>query len=177
MGPLQVLDGQGHFSPEFDESRSRRLDADLVLLAVGLEGDLEFCRDDPDLSVTRWASIEADESGATSEAGVFAAGDIVTGPRSIVEAIDRIQPLYFAGFFAMAFAVLVDSYRRTRSLTAGGVGQGQVGSTQTNQHAAQNGVRVAGAIDINAHRIGGGRALANCAQVQARPGLVNVIRG
>ncbi|MCG6921195.1 MAG: PAS domain S-box protein [Acidobacteria bacterium] len=37
---------------------------------------------------------------------------------SIVGAIDRIQPLYFAAFFAMAFAVLVDAYRRTRSLTA-----------------------------------------------------------
>jgi len=36
----------------------------------------------------------------------------------IVDTIDRTQPLYFAGFFAMAFAVLVGAYRRTRSLTA-----------------------------------------------------------
>jgi len=36
----------------------------------------------------------------------------------IVNTIDRTQPLYFAGFFAMAFAVLVGAYRRTRSLTA-----------------------------------------------------------
>jgi len=36
----------------------------------------------------------------------------------IVSTIDRTQPLYFAAFFAMAFAVLVGSYRRTRSLTA-----------------------------------------------------------
>jgi NADPH-dependent glutamate synthase beta subunit-like oxidoreductase/Pyruvate/2-oxoacid:ferredoxin oxidoreductase delta subunit len=83
----RVFDPQGHFSPEFDESNGRRLAADLVLLAVGLEGDLEFCRDDHELSVTRWASVEADGDGVTSEAGVFAAGDIVTGPRSIVEAI------------------------------------------------------------------------------------------
>jgi two-component system NtrC family sensor kinase len=36
----------------------------------------------------------------------------------IVKTIDATQPLYFAAFFAMAFAVLSDSYRRTRSLTA-----------------------------------------------------------
>jgi two-component system NtrC family sensor kinase len=49
---------------------------------------------------------------------LFATGE-GTGPLwGIVEAIDRIQPLYFAVFFAMAFAVLRDSYRRTRSLTA-----------------------------------------------------------
>lgn len=49
---------------------------------------------------------------------LFAAGEETGALWSIVAAIDRIQPLYFALFFAMAFAVLVDSYRRTRSLTA-----------------------------------------------------------
>jgi two-component system NtrC family sensor kinase len=49
---------------------------------------------------------------------LFSTGEETGALWSIVEAIDRIQPLYFAVFFAMAFAVLVDSYRRTRSLTA-----------------------------------------------------------
>lgn len=35
---------------------------------------------------------------------------------SIVEAIDRAEPLYFALYFTIAVAVLVDSYRRTRGL-------------------------------------------------------------
>jgi PAS domain S-box-containing protein len=56
-------------------------------------------------------------AAAMSQA-LFATGEETGALWSIVEAIDRIQPLYFAGFFAMAFAVLVDSYRRTRSLTA-----------------------------------------------------------
>jgi two-component system NtrC family sensor kinase len=37
---------------------------------------------------------------------------------SIAVAIDRWQPFYFGAIFAVSFAVLVDSYRRTRSLTA-----------------------------------------------------------
>ena len=36
----------------------------------------------------------------------------------IVEALDRMEPLYFALFFVLAFAVLLDSHRRTRGFTA-----------------------------------------------------------
>jgi PAS domain S-box-containing protein len=36
----------------------------------------------------------------------------------IVEAIDRAEPLYFAAFFTLSVAVLLDSYRRTRGLVA-----------------------------------------------------------
>ncbi|HSB60973.1 MAG TPA: ATP-binding protein, partial [Vicinamibacteria bacterium] len=36
----------------------------------------------------------------------------------IAEAIDGGKPLYFASLFAISFAVLLDSYRRTRALTA-----------------------------------------------------------
>jgi two-component system NtrC family sensor kinase len=56
-------------------------------------------------------------AAAMSQA-LFARGEETGALWSIVEAIDRIQPLYFAIFFSMAFVVLVDSYRRTRSLTA-----------------------------------------------------------
>jgi PAS domain S-box-containing protein len=55
---------------------------------------------------------------AVMSQALFASGEETGALWSIVEAIDRIQPLYFAVFFAMAFAVLVDSHRRTRSLTA-----------------------------------------------------------
>jgi len=47
-----------------------------------------------------------------------AAGEGTGALWGIVAAIDRFQPLYFAMFFAMAFAALRGSYRRTRSLTA-----------------------------------------------------------
>jgi len=36
----------------------------------------------------------------------------------VTAAIDRSKPLYFAALFAVSFAILLDSYRRTRSLTA-----------------------------------------------------------
>ena len=36
----------------------------------------------------------------------------------ITSAIDRWKPIYFAALFALSFVILLDSYRKTRSLTA-----------------------------------------------------------
>ena len=47
---------------------------------------------------------------------LLAAGEDAAALWAIVEAIDRAEPLYFAVYFTLAFAVLVDSYRRTRGL-------------------------------------------------------------
>jgi PAS domain S-box-containing protein len=49
---------------------------------------------------------------------LFALGGETGSLWSLVELLDRAQPLYFAAFFTLAFAVLLDAYRRTRSLTA-----------------------------------------------------------
>lgn len=49
---------------------------------------------------------------------LLAAGEEPGALWGIVEAIDRAEPLYFATFFTFAFAVLLDSFRRTRGLVA-----------------------------------------------------------
>ena len=54
-------------------------------------------------------------AGAMSHA-LLAAGEDAEALWAIVETIDRAKPLYFAAYFTLAFAVLVDSYRRTRGL-------------------------------------------------------------
>jgi PAS domain S-box-containing protein len=54
-------------------------------------------------------------AGAMSHA-LLAAGEEKSALWAIVEAIDRAEPLYFASYFTLAVAVLVDSYRRTRGL-------------------------------------------------------------
>jgi PAS domain S-box-containing protein len=54
-------------------------------------------------------------AGAMSHA-LIAAGEDATALWAIVEWIDRAEPLYFAAYFTLAVAVLVDSYRRTRGL-------------------------------------------------------------
>jgi two-component system, NtrC family, sensor kinase len=59
---------------------------------------------------------------ALAGAAVAAHAFFASGPDgdmlwSIASAIDRWQPFYFGALFALSFAVLVDSYRRTRSVT------------------------------------------------------------
>ncbi|HSD65239.1 MAG TPA: PAS domain S-box protein, partial [Vicinamibacteria bacterium] len=57
-------------------------------------------------------------AGAAAASHALLAGGEEPGALwGIVEALDRAEPLYFALFFTLAFAVLLDSHRRTRGLT------------------------------------------------------------
>jgi PAS domain S-box-containing protein len=55
---------------------------------------------------------------AAASHALLASGEEPATLWGIVEALDRVEPLYFALFFTLAIAVLLDSYRSTRGLTA-----------------------------------------------------------
>ncbi|GEM_PF-619998 len=83
-----VFDDQGRFCPTYDESTDKSLDADTVIIAIGQGVDLNVVDSDPDVSVTAARTIEADmETLATGVDGVFAGGDVVTGPKTVVKAM------------------------------------------------------------------------------------------
>ncbi|MDR3592357.1 MAG: NADPH-dependent glutamate synthase [Negativicutes bacterium] len=82
---------------EADESGRRKpvpmpdsnyvLDVDTVVMAIG-QGPNPLVQDTtPGLAVNKRGNIVADESGATSKAGVFAGGDIVTGAATVILAM------------------------------------------------------------------------------------------
>lgn len=85
---------------EFDSSGRRRpipskeevmLEVDVVIVAVGQWPDLSFLRDGQ-IEVDRRGRIEVDpDSLMTRWEGVFAGGDVVTGPATVVEAITAGQ--------------------------------------------------------------------------------------
>lgn len=82
---LRLFDEQGAWSPRFDTERPVTADADAVVLAIGQSGDLEPFRRHAALDRGR---IVADPlSLAVSHPGVFAAGDAVSGPASVIEAV------------------------------------------------------------------------------------------
>ena len=80
---IEAEDGSVTFEDDFTQSGD--VEADAVIIAVG-QGP---AADVPDvgLKLTRDGLLVADEDGRTSRARVFAAGDIVTGPRTVVEAV------------------------------------------------------------------------------------------
>ena len=82
-------DASGRRAPESDPGNEFRVDADLVIKALGFDAeDLPKLFDAPELGVTRWGTVRIDhKSMMTSLDGVFAAGDIVRGASLVVWAI------------------------------------------------------------------------------------------
>lgn len=84
---------------EEDFTRVTEIPADSIIVAIG-QGPQGAVIKDSNVSKTQRGLVEADESGHTSSRGVFAAGDIVTGPKTVVEAVA----------FAKKVAVEIEKY-------------------------------------------------------------------
>ena len=82
-------DASGRRTPEAEPDSEFKLEADLVVKALGFDAeDLPGLFGSPDLSVTRWGTLRVDhKTMQTSLDGVFAAGDIVRGASLVVWAI------------------------------------------------------------------------------------------
>ena len=79
-------DESGRRRPEPKEGTEQKLDADLVIEALGFEPEnLPKLFDDENLKVTRWGTLKINyKNMMTSIDGVFAAGDIVRGASLVV---------------------------------------------------------------------------------------------
>ena len=82
----QVFDEEGYFNPVYDENDRISIDADQVIIAIGQKNDDAFLQHVG--AHTERGSFKADPvSLQTSIEGVFAGGDTVSGPASIIEAV------------------------------------------------------------------------------------------
>ncbi len=86
---LGAPDASGRRAPEVDPGSEFRMDAELVIKALGFDPeDLPHLFGAPDLGVTRWGTLRVDHrTMQTSLDGVFAAGDIVRGASLVVWAV------------------------------------------------------------------------------------------
>ncbi|MCR4404084.1 MAG: NADH-quinone oxidoreductase subunit NuoF [Candidatus Acetothermia bacterium] len=123
--PVEILSSNGKLEGvklvrmelgEVDETGRRRpipipgseftLELDTLIAAIGEEPEIPF--QDGQVRVSKWKTIEVDpETFATGRPGVFAGGDVVSGPGTVIEAIA-------AGKVA---AQSIDSYLRGLPLT------------------------------------------------------------
>jgi len=84
----RVFDGEGRFRPEFDESKSLRIEADSIILAIGQQADLAFLKEEDGVELTAGGTIKIDpQTLATTAPGVYAGGDVAFGPRIAIEAV------------------------------------------------------------------------------------------
>ncbi|MFH1733779.1 MAG: FAD-dependent oxidoreductase [bacterium] len=81
---LKVFDDQGRFNPVFDGSDTKSIAADYAIIAIGQSVGNTGLKTGPN------GLIDIDQSSfETDIKGVFAAGDAVSGPASVVEAVAK----------------------------------------------------------------------------------------
>ena len=80
-------DESGRRRPIPVEGSEFEMNADLVILAIGSQPDPSLSDSTPYLKVNQWGNIIADRNCVTEIPGVFAGGDIVTGPATVIEAV------------------------------------------------------------------------------------------
>ncbi len=82
-----LYDDQGRFAPTFHEDRLTTMAADAVLVAIGQTADFNLFGPGPAFDTATSHRLEADPlTLETKIPGVFAGGDLVTGPATAVEA-------------------------------------------------------------------------------------------
>lgn len=103
----RVFDMHGRFAPVYLEEQLSERQADTVIIAVGQTADFRFFGPGLGFDTSSKAKLDADPVClATRIPGVFAGGDLITGPRTAVEA-------FAAGRRA---ALAIDCYLQGREL-------------------------------------------------------------
>ena len=80
-------DENGRLVLSYDENDTTVVNADSILMAAGQKVDLGFLKEGYDLANAKGRLVVDAESQATSHAGVYAGGDIVSGPSTVISAI------------------------------------------------------------------------------------------
>ena len=84
---LGAPDESGRRAPMYVAGSEFHIEADMIISAVGQTPDLSFLPEGTKLQVWQGERLVVDENMATNIPGVFAGGDVVTGPSSVIEAI------------------------------------------------------------------------------------------
>jgi len=79
-------DASGRRSPVPVEGSEQDFEADMVIFAIGTKAN-PIIGQTSNIRLNKWGYIATDENLATSLAGVFAGGDIVTGAATVIKAM------------------------------------------------------------------------------------------
>ncbi len=90
---VSVFDDACNFNPVYDEEITHRILADTVIAAIGQAPVLDFIARGEGIKVEGNRLVASSDDLCTGQAGVFAAGDVVTGPASIISAIAQGRKL------------------------------------------------------------------------------------
>lgn len=81
-----IVDENGNRSYEENMAEHTEIPADTIIVAIG-QGPQGTALSGTEVDRTARGLVDADDCGHTKIPGIYAAGDIVTGPRTVVEAV------------------------------------------------------------------------------------------
>ncbi len=82
-----VFDNACNFNPAYDEEITHKMEANHIILAVGQVADLKFLEREKNIKALSGRIQVEPENQTTGEKGIFAGGDVVSGPSSIISAV------------------------------------------------------------------------------------------
>ena len=97
---VSVFDAACNFNPVYEEEITHKIPADTVIAAIGQASMLDFVKGQDRIRVQGNRLAVSDDDLSAGQPGIFAAGEVVTGPASIISAIAQGRQL----------AVSVDRY-------------------------------------------------------------------
>lgn len=86
---VSVFDASGRFSPSYDDASTMTLKADMLICAIGQALSCDVVCDECGLVEIRGNVFRASYHGITQTPWIFAGGDCVSGPDSVVSGVNR----------------------------------------------------------------------------------------
>lgn len=84
---VSVRNAEGRFAPVYDDNDIKEVGSDSILMCVGQQTDLSFLGDDFAIEQNRGRIVADGLTQITSDADVYAGGDVVTGSATVVAAL------------------------------------------------------------------------------------------
>ncbi len=88
FGSKAVLEPDGRSYIQVEKDRTLKVDADTIIISIGQAPDSSFISEESQLERSLWGSLEVDRNTLTTNVdGIFAGGDYITGPTTVISAI------------------------------------------------------------------------------------------
>ena len=82
-----VIDRDGKVQTQVIEGKQEFFNCDSIIIAVSQIPRTNIVSNTTELNTNKWGLLITDEKGNTTKKGTFASGDVVTGARTVVEAV------------------------------------------------------------------------------------------
>ena len=84
---VKNVDENGNVTYSFESDKQFKIESTSVIIAIGQGAQSNIVKNTKEIDTNKKGLIEATKTGVTTRPGVFAAGDVVSGAKTVVEAV------------------------------------------------------------------------------------------